>query len=92
MVDRAHLGMGGREVVGEPRRVVLRAVVDDDDLEPVGQAGQRLERLGHQAAEIRRFVVGGEEVRQLVEARGCRSRCRSRRGQGRHPVVRPITW
>ena len=52
------------------RRRVARAVVDDDDLERLGERGQRLERLVDQRLDVRLLVVGGEEVRQARDAHG----------------------
>jgi hypothetical protein len=40
---------------------VLRPVVDGDDLELVGDRGQRRERLRHQALEVGLLVVRREE-------------------------------
>ena len=70
VVDGADLGMRRGELVGDGRRVVLRAVVDDDDLERLGEAGQGRERLLDEPAEVRGLVVGREEVRQRRQARG----------------------
>jgi hypothetical protein len=65
MVDCAdHVGMGGRELVGDGRRSIARAVVDRDDLEGVGQGRQDGERLLDQPGQVGLLVVSREEVRQ----------------------------
>ena len=69
VVDRPDdAGVGRRQRVGEGRRAVLRAVVDRDDLERVGEGRQRLERLLHEALEVGLLVVGREEVGQARDA------------------------
>ena len=62
------VGVARRERVSDGRRRVLRAVVDGDDLERVGEGRQGLERLGDERLEVRLLVVCREEVRQARDA------------------------
>ena len=61
-------GVARGQGVSDRRRRVLRAVVDGDDLERVGQGRQRLERLADESLEVRLFVVGREEVGQARDS------------------------
>ncbi len=71
MVDRPHdARLVGREAVGDRGRGVARAVVDDDDLECLGQAGERGQRFRHELLGVRRLVVGREEVREAGDPGG----------------------
>ena len=74
--------MRSREFVGDGRRPVAGAVVDGDDLERVGEAGQDGEGFLDEALQVGLLVVGGEEVRQARDARGRGGR-RVDRGLGR---------
>ena len=65
---------------------VARAVVDDDDLERLGERRQRLERLLDEPLEVRLLVVGREEVGQPGDAAPA-----SRPSARRLPVARPLT-
>src|SRR5207302_2734154 len=56
VVDGPNLRMRRRELVGEGRRFVARAVVDDDDLVLVRKAGQGPERFCDRRAEVRDLV------------------------------------
>ena len=100
MDDPDHARMLVGEALGDLPGRVAAAVVDDEDLEALRQARQRLERFGHQAAHVRLLVVGGKEVRQLGDARhgGVRdghpaSVSLSGRGLPREaPMVRPLPY
>ncbi len=70
MVDGTDLRMHRRELVGDSRRLVLRAVVDDDDLEGVGDRREHLERFVNEAADVGLFVVGRKEVGQASQTLG----------------------
>jgi hypothetical protein len=56
------VGMRRRQAVRDRGGRVLRAVVDGDDLEAVGERRQGVERLQHERLEVRLLVVGREEV------------------------------
>ena len=57
--------MGGRELVGDLGGPVLRAVVDGDDLELVGEGRQGRQGFRDEGLEVGLFVVRGEEVAEL---------------------------
>ena len=61
----------------------LRAVVDRDDLERLGERRQGRQRLVDQALEVGLLVVGREEVRQPGDA----GRMRDARSPGMASVV-----
>ena len=63
--DAEDVRMLGRQLVGDGRRPVARAVVHGDDLELLGQRRQRRQRLVDQGLEVGLFVVGREEEGQL---------------------------
>jgi hypothetical protein len=65
MVDGSHdTRMPVRELVGDLGGSVARPVVDGDDLERLGNPGQRREGLVDETLEIRLLVVGRKEVRK----------------------------
>ena len=64
------LWMGRGELVRDRPRRVTRAVVDDDDLERLGDRRQCLEGFVDEATQVRLLVVGREEIRQVSEALG----------------------
>ena len=65
LVDDADLGMGRRERVGELRRAIGRAVVDDDDLDRVHQRTDLGERPLDGALHVFLLVEGGKEEAEL---------------------------
>src|SRR6185369_596006 len=87
--------MGRGELVRDARRLVPGAVVDNDDLERLGERGQRGQRLRDEALEVGRLVVGREEVGQRRQLRSGRGTCQGgdgchRRGH-RVAASRPLT-
>ena len=92
MDDPHDVRVGGREPVGDLGRPVGRPVVDGDDLEPLGDPRQGLERLLDQPLEVRLLVVGGEEVREpRHEVGGGDARVGRRGGSGHVVSMRPTT-
>ena len=77
MDDAEDVRMEFRQLVGDGRSPVLRAVIDGDHLELLRQRGQCRQRLGDECLEVRFLVVGGEEERQLGDFRGRDRRARS---------------
>jgi hypothetical protein len=57
VVNDAHARVRARQLVEHGRRAVGAAVVDDDDLEVVGQRGQHGERVSDQTGDARLVVV-----------------------------------
>ena len=89
MVDRADdTGVGGGQPSASSAVAVARAVVDDDDLERLGERRQGVERLGDQRLDVGLLVVGREEVGQLGDAR---SAARRRRRVMERPREGPST-
>ena len=67
VVDRAHdVRVLGRQAVRDGAGAVRAAVVDADDLEPLGQPGQLRERLRDERLDVLGLVVGREEVAQAA--------------------------
>jgi hypothetical protein len=62
VVDGSNLRVGGGQLVGDGCCPVLRAVVDDDDLELLGEGRQGGEGLLDEAAQVGLLVVRREEV------------------------------
>ena len=50
-------------------RVVLAAVVDEDQFVPISGEIQRLDQLRHALAEVRSFVVTGNDQREIRRVR-----------------------
>ncbi len=61
VVDDPHFRVGPRQLVGDLGRRVGAAVVDDDDLEVVGELARRPARGDHQTGDRAAVVVGGKE-------------------------------
>ena len=82
----------GRQPSAMPAVRSRRAVVDDDDLERLGEPRQGLERLLDEPLEVRLLVVGREEVRQpRHEVGGGGARLGRRGGSGHVVSKRPTT-
>ena len=61
--------VGSRELGRDLAGPVLRAIVDGDDLERLGDRRERRQRLLHQRGEVRLLVVRREEVGERGDAR-----------------------
>jgi hypothetical protein len=64
--DDARVAVG--QLVGDRRCAVVRTIVDDEDLERLGEDRERLEGFVDEALEVGLLVVGREEVRELGDA------------------------
>ena len=83
MDDPHDVGVRCGEPVGDGPGPVAAAVVDADDLEPVGQRRQRRERLLDEPLDVLGLVVRREEVAQLRDARVSGVEGERRRGSRR---------
>ena len=79
MVDDANeIWLLSGEPIGDGRRLIARPVVDDHDLEALGQPGQLEQGLTDQRPQVRLFVVRRKEIGELrnpASILGHRSRC-----------------
>jgi hypothetical protein len=99
VVDGANRWVRRGQRVRQRRRRVPGAIVDDDDLERLGERRQRRQGLSHERLEVGGLVVGREEVRQGGQslprfgggARDWRGRRRDRRGH-LAAANRPLTF
>ncbi len=81
-LDDSRVGLG--QPVGQGSGPVARAIVNDDDLEPLGQCREGSQGVANEGLNVALFIVGREEIRQLRQ-----SRCFVRQGC---PPIRPMTW